>query len=792
MKRVAIFASYSKDGVIAPYVIYYLKGLKAVADRIIFIADNEASSREEEKIIGLVIYSQFKRHGCYDFGSYRRGYEWAEKRGLLQDADELIFCNDSCYGPIYPFEEVFAKMEKRDCDFWGMVSSCQVRFHLQSNFLVFKKKVFSSEIFASFVKSFEAQKDFWNYVLMYETRFAEHLCNAGFKCSSLIDCADYEKRSKGFNPTFFPVSVLKDGLPLIKRKMFGHQHRGMLKESLSETLRLVKSINREVYNFIWRDNNAVVLIPVYKKEPSVNEKESLLQVLRVLSFHDIRFVCPKGLDMSLYDKIVGYVLPKERFDRKFFDGIQGYNLLMTDVSFYRRFSDYEYMLIYQLDAWVFSDQLAEWCAKGYDYVGAPWFEAHKTHEEGYPLWCCGNGGFSLRRISKFIEVTNPRTRFISPKDKNIRKYFCSFKTFGKGLKYMLGLENNMARYRKEHSYLWEDTYFSYGLDGTPHEMKRPSPEEAAEFSFECSPKYLYNLIGKKLPFGCHAWRRYQYDEFWHQYIDTKKNKISIVTINYNNLEGLKRTQESIACQTYKDYEWIVVDGGSTDGSKEFIEKHSNEMSFWCSEKDGGVYNAQNKGTKHASGDYVIYMNSGDTFYDAHVLEDIFMDFQTEDVLYGDWTQVFPNGKEKNLEPSPNADYLFFLTDNICHQAMFIKTQLLKESPYDESYKLYADWAKWAELSYKDKSFKYFHRMICNFMMGGISGENEENNAKERERIKKEFYPESISIWAIRQDNQIRVLSAKRRKHNRIIRWLIFACGLLLVTNLITWLYILCK
>ena len=790
MKRVAIFASYDRNGVIASYVTYYLQGLKTVADKIIFIADNDVNPEEADKIKGIVVHSQCTPHGCYDFGSYRRGYEWAEENGLLEDADELIFCNDSCYGPIYPFEDAFAKMEKRDCDFWGMVSSCQIRFHLQSNFLVFKKNVFSSEIFKSFVKSFEAQKDFWNYVMIYETRFAEHLCNAGFKCSSLIDYADYDKQNKGFNPTFFPVSVLKDGLPLIKRKMFGHQHRGMLKESLSETVGMIKSINKEVYDFIWHDNNAVVLIPVYKTEPSADEKSSLKQALKVLSFHDIRFVCPKGLDMSSYDKIVGYALPKERFDKKFFDGIQGYNLLMTDVSFYRRFSEYEYMLIYQLDAWVFSDQLAQWCAKGYDYVGAPWFEAHKTFEEGYPLWCCGNGGFSLRRIPKFIEVTNPCTRFLSRKEIDVCRYFRNIKTFWKGLKYLFGLDNNMAWYRKEHSYLWEDTYFSYGLDGTPHEMKRPSPEEAAEFSFECSPEYLYNLIGNKLPFGCHAWRKYQYDEFWSNYISTQRNRISIISINYNNLEGLKQTRESILCQTYKNYEWIVVDGGSNDGSKEFIEEHSDEMSFWCSERDEGVYNAQNKGTKLASGDYVIYMNSGDTFYDSRVLEDVFFECQTEDVLYGDWTQVFMEGKKKEIISSPGADYMFFLSNNICHQAMFIKTSLLKESPYDETYKLYADWAKWAELAYKGKSFKYFHRMICNFMMGGMSGENEKENTKERNRIKKEFYPESISRWAIQQDNQIRFLSEKRKKKNQIIKLLACVSGLLLVSNIFTLLWLL--
>ena len=88
-------------------------------------------------------------------------------------------------------------------------------------------------------------------------------------------------------------------------------------------------------------------------------------------------------------------------------------------------------------------------------------------------------------------------------------------------------------------------------------------------------------------------------------------KFSIVTINYNNLAGLKKTRESIISQTCKNYEWIVIDGGSTDGAKEFLQEHSNEMSYWCSEKDKGVYNAQNKGIALAKGDYMICMNSGD-------------------------------------------------------------------------------------------------------------------------------------------------------------------------------------
>lgn len=228
-----------------------------------------------------------------------------------------------------------------------------------------------------------------------------------------------------------------------------------------------------------------------------------------------------------------------------------------------------------------------------------------------------------------------------------------------------------------------------------------------------------------------------------------KQKVSIITITYNNLDGLKKTRESIISQTYGDYEWIVIDGGSTDGTKEFLQEHADEMSYWCSEKDKGVYNAQNKGTSQASGDYCIYMNAGDTFYDKEVLEKVFSEVHEEEILYGDWAQVFPDGKKRYIEPSDSVDYAFFFVDNICHQAMFIKTSLLKESPYDETYRLYADWAKWTEFAYKGKTFKYIHQRICYFMMDGMSAENEENNEKERKRVIEECYPGSLKSMMLK-------------------------------------------
>ena len=255
MKRVAIFASYSKDGIIPEYVLYYLQGLKMVTEEIVFVADNELLPDEQEKLKDLVRYSKCERHGCYDFGSYRIGLEWAEKNGILDDADELILCNDSCYGPAYPFEKVFAEMNKKECDFWGMVESHEMKTHLQSYFLVFKKAVFQSSSFKEYVHSFEKQEDFWGYVKKYETNFAGHLSEAGFTFASYINPAQYEELNNGnpINPTIFPIKMLEDGMPLIKRKIFGCKYCPVLRDLPGNFLKAVESINKELFEIILRD-----------------------------------------------------------------------------------------------------------------------------------------------------------------------------------------------------------------------------------------------------------------------------------------------------------------------------------------------------------------------------------------------------------------------------------------------------------------------------------------------------------------------------------------------------------
>lgn len=260
-----------------------------------------------------------------------------------------------------------------------------------------------------------------------------------------------------------------------------------------------------------------IVIPVYKPVMTADEKSSLRQCVTILGHYDTFLVCPQGMDTTAYRQVLGSRYNELRFDTNYFDGIDGYNRLMTGCDFYDALADYDYMLLYQLDAWVFSDQLVAWCQKGYDYVGAPWFEDYKSYESGHQLWRVGNGGFSLRRIACFRQLTSlgGYTRVKSCRQV-FRDEYRSLKDLLRCLVRCCGpwIGTNSLRHIRKRGY-WEDEFFCVVLHGTKYELRVPVPEEAAFFSFERSPCFLYNNVTKgQLPFGCHAWRKFDFDTFW--------------------------------------------------------------------------------------------------------------------------------------------------------------------------------------------------------------------------------------------------------------------------------------
>lgn len=209
--------------------------------------------------------------------------------------------------------------------------------------------------------------------------------------------------------------------------------------------------------------------------------------------------------------------------------------------------------------------------------------------------------------------------------------------------------------------------------------------------------------------------------------------LSIITINLNNYDGLLKTINSVLNQTWKDFEWIVIDGGSTDGSKKLIEKYQEHFAYWCSEPDKGVYNAMNKGIAKAKGEYLNFMNSGDTFYEAETLLKVFAVKWTANVLYGDWMEIFHDSeRQRTIEENELGSVIWH--QNICHQSMFIQRKLFNDNNYDESMKLLADWYWNTKMYLSGTVFQKLPILVCRYDMYGMSRVESSVNTEECEKV----------------------------------------------------------
>ncbi len=172
-------------------------------------------------------------------------------------------------------------------------------------------------------------------------------------------------------------------------------------------------------------------------------------------------------------------------------------------------------------------------------------------------------------------------------------------------------------------------------------------------------------------------------------------KLSVITINLNNEKGLRQTLESIACQTFPDYELIVIDGGSTDGSIDIIKNYTHKISYWISEPDNGIYHAMNKGIRQSKGDYLYFLNSGDKLASDTVLNEVFSSTINSPFICGNFITE-SKGIFKQEYPYKNRDWSFALYDiysgDLCHQAFFINKNMFNQyGLYDERLKISADW-----------------------------------------------------------------------------------------------------
>lgn len=220
--------------------------------------------------------------------------------------------------------------------------------------------------------------------------------------------------------------------------------------------------------------------------------------------------------------------------------------------------------------------------------------------------------------------------------------------------------------------------------------------------------------------------------------------ISIITINYNDLNGLKKTMSSVFDQTYAHIEYVIIDGNSDDGSAAYIESFKDELSYWVSEPDDGVYDAMNKGIDQASGDYLLFLNSGDFLVDQDVLSAFATKQPTEQLVYGDVYKVVND--KMTLFKMPEIDGLVTgLKNSLIHQAVFFSKSLFADNQrYDTSYKIAADWVFINNALAQKCSIRHIDLVIVCYDTNGLSSDKSLRQ-KDRKRYLEETFDENFRV-----------------------------------------------
>ena len=247
-------------------------------------------------------------------------------------------------------------------------------------------------------------------------------------------------------------------------------------------------------------------------------------------------------------------------------------------------------------------------------------------------------------------------------------------------------------------------------------------------------------------------------------------KLSIITISYNNAADLEQTIKSVLEQTWTAFEYIIIDGGSTDGSVELIEKYQRRLAYWVSESDRGIYHAMNKGVKKANGDYLLMLNAGDFLCDKEVLQRVFAtDTHEEDLLLGDVHRT-ANGKIfQDSHYAAPLTFSFFRKTSISHQGTFIKRTLHETvGMYDESLRFSSDWKFFILAICKHNvSYKNLPFFVATCDCGGLTWNPKHFPAIRREmnQVQQQYFPAFMNDYA-----QYEYMQSKTIKNQLISIW----------------------
>lgn len=244
-------------------------------------------------------------------------------------------------------------------------------------------------------------------------------------------------------------------------------------------------------------------------------------------------------------------------------------------------------------------------------------------------------------------------------------------------------------------------------------------------------------------------------------------KLSVITINFNNKEGLAKTIVSVVGQTTRDFEWIIIDGGSTDGSRELVENNSDYITYYVSEPDKGIYNAMNKGIVASHGEYLLFLNSGDYLYNKDVIEQVIPLLRDKDIYVGRINSIGKDNasEEEQADFSPEGILKKLTFTWIPHQASFFKRTLFDTyGMYREDQRIVSDWwAYFYSLVIGQATIESLPFVISNYNIEGISATQHTRAIQEQENLLQE-HPQIDVYYKFYRDN-LEIVSALKR--NRI-------------------------
>lgn len=224
-------------------------------------------------------------------------------------------------------------------------------------------------------------------------------------------------------------------------------------------------------------------------------------------------------------------------------------------------------------------------------------------------------------------------------------------------------------------------------------------------------------------------------------------KVSVITVNLNNAPGLQKTVDSVFHQTYANYEFLIIDGDSTDGSQQLIAACSDRLAYWVSESDRGIYHAMNKGLAQATGDYCLFLNSGDWLIDNNVLDNCFQQPHTADLLIGPCRVLQHQEPVFTSVPDENLSLWSFYQKTIPHQTTFIKRALFERlGPYCETYGIHGDYEFWIRAVIQHHcSVETLTYVVADYNLDGLSAHPayQAQSRQEVDQILRRAFPERI-------------------------------------------------